>query len=328
MRIGMIGAGGIAAKLALTIAQMEGVTNYAIASRDLNRAEAFKQQYHFEKAYGSYESLMQDPEVDLVYIATPHSEHYRQMALALAYHKPVLCEKAFTANAKEAQDIIKKFEAKGVFLTEAIWTRYLPSRALINDLLKSDIIGKPYLVSANLCYPNKSHARLNDPHLAGGALLDMGIYPLTFALMIYQENPVAITAECHKSETGVDEATTMILHFKEGQQAILFTSMLGPSDRNGYVYGSKGYLEIINCNNPERLNVYDASHTLLKSVPIVEEINGYEYEIKECARCLKEHVIESPFIPHETTIKVMAIMDKMRRQMGIVYPFELDDKLN
>jgi predicted dehydrogenase len=322
MRIGMIGAGGIAAKLATTIAQMEGVSNYAIASRSLEKAEAFKGEHHFEKAYGSYEELMKDPLVDLVYIATPHSEHYRNMLLALTYHKPVLCEKAFTSNAKEARDIIARFEKEKVFLTEAIWTRYLPSRALINALLDSGVIGTPYLVSANLCYPNKSHTRLNDPSLAGGALLDMGIYPLTFALMVYQELPTSFLAQCKKSETGVDEATTMLLTFKEGQQAVLFTSMAGPSDRNGYVYGSKGYLEVINCNNPERLDVYDANHALVKSVPISEEINGYEYQIKECDRCLKKHLLESPFVPHQTTIDVMDIMDGMRKQMGIVYPFE------
>jgi predicted dehydrogenase len=322
MKVGMIGAGGIAAKLATTIAAMNGVMNYAIASRSLDKAEAFKTEHHFQKAYGSYEELMKDPEVDLVYIATPHSEHYRNMELALRYHKPVLCEKAFTVNAKQAEDICARFEKERVFLTEAIWTRYLPSRRLIADLLASGTIGEVYLVSANLCYPNKSHARLNDPALAGGALLDMGIYPLTFALMVYGENPTSFTAECKKSETGVDEVTTMILHFSQGQQAILFTSMAGPSDRNAYVYGSKGYLEVINCNNPECLNVYDANHALLQAIPVPKGISGYEYEVAECERCLTHGEIESPFVPHKTSIEVMKIMDEMRRQMGIIYPFE------
>lgn len=322
MRIGMIGAGGIASKLAETIAKMEGATNYAIASRSLEKAKQFQSDHHFQKAYGSYEELMRDPLVDLVYIATPHSEHYRNMELCLRYRKPVLCEKAFTANAKEARDILNRFEQANLFVTEAIWTRYLPSRKIISDLLKTGVIGDLYLVSANLCYPNKSHARLNDPALAGGALLDMGIYPLTFALMVYKTKPVSLFAQCTKSETGVDQATVMTLRFSKGQQAVLFTSMMGPSDRNGMIYGSKGYIEVINCNNPEQINIYDANHVLQNSLKVPPQISGYEYEIEECARCLKEKAIESPLIPHRTSLEVMEMMDEMRQQMGIVYPFE------
>jgi predicted dehydrogenase len=322
MKIGMIGAGGIAIKLADTIREMEGFENYAIASRTLEKAEAFKQTHAFMKAYGSYEELCQDPAVDLVYIATPHSEHLKNMELCLKYHKPVLCEKAFTGNAEQAKDILARFEAAHLFVTEAMWTRYLPSRKILNDLLASGVIGKPYLVDANLCYPNKAHARLNDPSLCGGALLDMGIYPLTFGLMVYEELPSQIYAQCKKSETGVDEATVGILTFREGQQAIAFTSMLGPADRNGHIYGDQGYIEVINCNNPERIDVYNANHELIRSLGVPSQISGYEYEILECARCLKEGLIESPAIPHKTTIDVMSIMDRMRQQMGIIYPFE------
>jgi predicted dehydrogenase len=322
MRIGMIGAGGIASKLAATIAQMKGVSNYAIASRSLEKAEAFKQANGFEKAYGSYEELVADPLVDLVYIATPHSEHYRNMELALRYHKPVLCEKAFTADLPQAADILSRFEQAKVFVAEAIWTRYLPSRKIIDDLLAKDVIGKPYLVSANLCYPNKNHPRLNDPSLAGGALLDMGIYPLTFALMIYHSNPSSLHAECRYSETGVDEATTMLLHFPEGQQAVLFTSMDGPSDRTGFVYGSKGYLEITNINNPEKIQVFNANHEGVATYSVPKQISGYEYEILECQACLKQGLLEPPSMPHQTTLEVMRMMDAMRQEMGIVYPFE------
>jgi predicted dehydrogenase len=322
MRIGMIGAGGIAGKLALTIAEMKDVENYAIASRSLEKAQEFQQTFHFKKAYGSYEELLQDPQVDLVYIATPHSEHYAEMELCLKYHKSVLCEKAFTANAKQAADILSRFEKEHLFVTEAIWTRYLPSRKIIDDILSSGILGDIYLVSANLCYPNKAHPRLTDPSLAGGALLDMGIYPLTFALMVYHTNPLTLHAECKKTETGVDEATTMILSFPGGKQALLFTAMDGPSDRNGYVYGSKGYLEVTNCNNPERLTVYNANHEIIQSYPLPKQISGYEYEIEECRRCLKQNLCESPFVPHHVSVEVMQMMDEMRKQMGIVYPFE------
>lgn len=322
MRVGMIGAGGIAKKLAATIAKMKGVENYAIASRSLEKAESFKQENGFHVAYGSYEELMADPKVDLVYIATPHSEHYKNMELALAYHKPVLCEKAFTANLSQAADILSRFEEAKLFVAEAIWTRYLPSRKIIDDLIGQDLIGEPYLVSANLCYPNKAHARLTDPSLAGGALLDMGIYPLNFALMVFHANPISIHAECTLTDTGVDEVTTMLLSFPGKKQAVLFTSMDGPSDRKGLIYGPKGYLETSNINNPEKISLYNSDHQCVKEYGVPPQINGYEYELLECQKCLEQGRLEPPSMPHKTTLEVMRMLDWMRQEMGIVYPFE------
>lgn len=322
MNIGIIGAGGIASKISNTLLQMEGFVTEAIASRDLERAVAFKEAHHFNKAYGSYEELMADPAVDLVYIATPHSEHYRNMLLALKYHKPVLCEKAFTANQKEAKDILGRFEEEKVFLAEAMWTRYLPSRKIIRDLVSANLIGKPYFLQANLFYPNKNHARLTDPTLAGGALLDMGIYPLTFALMAFEEEPSEFSAHCHYTASGVDELTTMRVEFSSGKSALLTTSMDGPSDRNGFIYGSEGYLQIININNPERIDLYDKNHALVQSSRVPPQISGYEYEFLEAKDCLEKGLLEPPSIPHATTLKVMGYLDEIRHQLNVVYPFE------
>jgi predicted dehydrogenase len=322
LNVGMIGAGGIAKKLAATIEKLDGFTNYAIASRSLDKATAFKNDNYFTKAYGSYEELMEDENVDLVYIATPHSEHHRNMLLALKHHKPVLDEKAFTTNAIEAKDIIERFEKENLFLTEAIWTRYMPSRKIIDDIIKENLIGKISLLEANLCYPNKSHARLNDPNLAGGALLDMGIYPLTFALMALGSYPDKVEATCLKSETGVDETTFMRLSFPSNVEAILYTSMDVSSDRTGYIYGDNGYIKVFNINNPEAIEVHAKDQSLVKRVEIKEDVNGYEYELYACKKALEEGELECPEIPHSDIIKVMELLDEIRRKIDLRYPFE------
>lgn len=322
MNVGMLGAGGIAISMAKTIEKIPSSVNYAIASRSLEKAQAFQREHGFAKAYGSYEELVRDPAVDLVYIATPHSEHFKNMELCLRYHKPVLCEKAFTANEVQAKTILSAFEKEKVFVTEAIWTRYLPARKILADLLSTEVIGKPYLLEANLCYPNKNHARLTDPSLAGGALLDMGIYPLNFALMVFGDQVEKVYASCKYTDTGVDEATTMIVDFTQGRKAVLFTSMDGPSDRSGYLYGSKGYLQVININNTERIDVFNADHQRANSIEIPRGISGYEWEVYATMEALKNHALECPEMSHKETIFVMSLMDEMRRQMGIIYPFE------
>ncbi|MCI2069453.1 MAG: Gfo/Idh/MocA family oxidoreductase [Bacilli bacterium] len=322
MKIGIIGAGGIASKMAATIKAIDGMENYAIASRSLEKAEQFKKQQGFQKAYGSYEELCQDTNVDLVYIATPHSEHYKNMELALKYHKPVLCEKAFTANAKQAEDIISRFETSGVFLTEAIWTRYMPSRKTLDNLLASGLIGEPYLIYASLCYPIKNHARLVDPALAGGALLDVGVYPINFASMAFSSFPTNIYASCTLSETKVDETDTLIFDFPNNKKAVLAASMDGPSDRRGIIYGTKGYIEVININNTERIDVFDPLHNLIQSIKVPFGISGYEWELFACSEALKENKLECPEMTHKDTLKIMKVLDECRRQMGIIYPFE------
>ena len=153
MNIGFIGAGRIANTLASTMARMEDVNLYAVAARDLGRAEAFAQKYGFDRAYGSYEEMLCDPQVELVYIATPHSHHAEHMKLCIAHGKNVLCEKAFTLNADQAREVAALAKEKGVYVAEAIWTRYMPSRQLINDVLASGVIGRVTALSANLCYP-------------------------------------------------------------------------------------------------------------------------------------------------------------------------------
>ena len=180
IKIAILGAGSIARQMAYTISNMDNVDAYAVAARDFERAEKFAKEYGFEKAYGSYEAMLKDENVDLVYIATPHSHHYEHSMLCLNHGKHVLCEKAFTANAKQAEEVLKLAESKKLLITEAIWTRYMPMAKTLNEVIQSGIIGEVTSLTANLGYVIKDIPRLIEPKLSGGALLDVGIYTINF----------------------------------------------------------------------------------------------------------------------------------------------------
>lgn len=226
MKIGILGPGNIAEKMAYTINHMKDAQCYAVASRDLERAKAFAEKFDIPKAYGSYEELAKDPDVELIYIAVPHSHHYMYMKMCLEHGKPVLCEKAFTANAAQAKEILELSKEKGVFVGEAIWTRYMPSRKIIDDAIAAGKIGEVNFVTANLGYNIQHVRRLTDPELAGGALLDVGIYPLSFIAMILGDEVASITSSCVKTETGVDAQNAIVLTYKNGKMAIAHSGML------------------------------------------------------------------------------------------------------
>ena len=184
MKVGILGAGRIAATMAKTLNGMKEAEAYAVASRSPEKAEEFARKNHVEKAYGSYEEMLADEEVELVYIATPHSHHLEHGKLCISYGKPVLCEKSFTANAAQARELLDYAAEKKVFITEAIWTRYMPSRKMIDDIIASGELGEIKMISANLGYELTDKERMLRPDLAGGALLDVGVYTLNFASMV------------------------------------------------------------------------------------------------------------------------------------------------
>jgi len=323
MNIGILATGGIAHKMAKTLSEMDGVTKYAVASRTKEKANAFKDEMGFEKAYGNYEALCKDPNVDLVYIASPHSEHYENMKLCIQYHKPILCEKAFCLNSKQAEEILNLAKEENVFVAEAMWTRYMPSRRIIDKILDSNAVGEIYLVVANLGYSIKSHPRLVNPTLGGGSLLDVGVYPITFTQMVYKEHPIKIDAHCTYTETGVDETDSYTLTYKNNKQAFLYASMDGISDRTGYIYGSKGYIKVININNPSRIEVYlDQSETPSEVYAVPEQISGYEYQVEECIDSIKNNKLECVSMPQIETLKMMSILDEIRGILNIKYPGE------
>lgn len=218
LKMAIMGAGSIANKMAATITKMENVEAYAIAARDLDRAEDFAKKYGFTKAYGSYEEMLNDPEVELVYIATPHSHHYKCVKMCLEANKHVLCEKSFTVNEEQAREILRMAEEKNLLLTEAIWTRYMPSRNMINKIIEDGMIGEVTSLSANLGYELSSIKRIWDPKLAGGALLDVGVYLVNFAIMVLGDEIESIHSEA-VFKNGVDMIDNINMIFKGGKTA-------------------------------------------------------------------------------------------------------------
>lgn len=265
---------------------------------------------------------MRDEEVELVYIATPHSEHYENARLCIRHKKPVLCEKAFTANAKQAKELLDYAKKEKVFITEAMWVRYLPMLQTIRAELADGVIGTPTMLTANLGYLISEVPRLQRPDLAGGALLDVGVYPINFARMIFGDRIVKISSACTYTDSGVDEQDSITLIYEDGKVAQLAASMLGLSDRRGTIYGTKGFMVIENINNFESLTVYDTGYRPVKTIERPEQISGYEYEVEACIRALSEGKLECEEMPHEETLRVMELMDGLREEWGVKFPFE------
>lgn len=326
MNLGILGAGSIATHMARTIRQMNEsgdhtVSLYAVGAREEARAQAFARDNGVAWSYGSYEELLSDPAVDLVYIATPHSHHYGHIRLCASYGKHILCEKAFTVTARQAAEAIRFARDNKVLVTEAIWTRYQPMRAILQDTLASGLIGTPRMLTANLCYAVSDRARIVTPALAGGALLDVGVYGLNFAEMVFGRAD-QIQGSCVKSDRGVDLSDQITLTWRDGRVAVITAAVNAISDRYGVIYGTRGYLMVENINNPQSLRVFDQDHQLVKEVACPPQLTGYEYEVSETARCIAAGELECPSMPHEETIHMMEVMDHLRAQMGVCYPCE------
>lgn len=327
-KIAIMGTGNIAGIMAQTIKKMKNVKCYAVASRDLNRANSFAKKYGVKKAYGSYEEMVMDSKIDLVYIATPHSEHYQNMKLCIENGRAVLCEKAFTANARQAEEIFELAREKGVFVTEAMWTRYMPMLSTIRGILSSGMIGVPSMLTCNLGYHLVNIPRMMEPALAGGALLDLGVYTINFASMMFGADVTRINSSCSMTPTGVDASDSITMTFRDGKMAVLNSTMLGMSDRRGIIYGTSGYMEIENINNFEAVTVYDRNRKVIKSVKAPKQISGYEYEVMSSLNAIERGQIECWEMPHAETLRIMHIMDDLRQAWGIVYPFEEDETVD
>lgn len=331
INVAILGAGAIAIHMAETLTKMAGderyaslINRYAVATRnDAERARAFATENGFDTSYGSYEELMADPEVDLVYIATPHALHAEQAIACMRAGKNVLVEKSFTGNGKQARKVIEVSDETKMLCTEAIWTRYMPSRQMILDIIESDEIGKVHGITANLAYPVSGKARMTDPDMAGGALLDLGVYPLNFIRMA---NPGAeiksLNSSCSLTEAGVDEQLSGTLWFDNGVMGVMSASMYSVGDSQGIVWGEKGFLVVHNINNPESIDVCGPDHKVIRTLTVPEQLTGYEYQVVDSAKAILAGKTECDAMPHEETIAVMDIMDALRNQWGEVFPFE------
>ena len=329
IRVGIIGAGWIAHKMAQALAPLSDAEVLAIASRSEQKAREFADEYGIERAYGSYEELVSAPDVDLVYVATPHSHHYPHARLALEHDKPVLVEKAFTANAREAEELLRIAKEREVFITEAIWTRYMPLSLKVKELMASGIIGEPRILTATLCYMMEQKERIVRLDLCGGALLDLGVYVLNFARMYFGTDIVRTVTNCHLGDFGkfangakVDMMESISLSYADGRMANLQAGCLTLNDRQGIISGTDGYIRVDNVNCPELIEVWRNYELVERIERPADMVNGYEYQVLECKRCLEEGLLESPMMPHDETLAIMRQMDELRQEWGVHYPMD------
>lgn len=322
-KVGIMGAGKIAGTIADTLNRLEAFEPYAVASRDIEKANAFGEEYDIEKRYGSYEELVADPEVELIYIATPHSHHAEQAKMCIEAGKPVLVEKAFSYNAATAEEVLKLSEQKNVFAGEAMWIRFMPMYQALAEYVKNGAIGQINNITCSLGYDLRHIERLVKPELAGGALLDLGVYPLNFIAMMYGKPPATLASTCMRLETGVDAQEVLQINFNGGQSATAFVTMMYKADNGAKLYGSKGYIEIDNINCPEAVRIYSGDGRLVSDVKQPErQINGYEYEFIAARDAIILGKYECEEMPHAETIRILQLTDSLRKSWKLTFPME------
>ena len=319
---GILGPGGIARAFATDLKTLAGHSVAAVGSRTLSNAEEFVSTFG-GKAYGSYEELVADESVDAIYVATPHPAHKENVIAALNAGKPVLCEKPFAVNAQEAQEMVAAAVANNVALMEAMWSRFLPHYALVREIVASGILGKILTVHADhgQRLADQNIPRLVDPLLAGGALLDLGIYPVSFAHMILG-NPTKITASGVLTDRGVDGQTSMIFDYASGAQAVLNTTMLEQTPCRAVVAGVNGWLEIdrvFYAPTSMRVTLFDGT---VKQYPNTYVGHGIREQADEFKQLVLSGKQQSEILNWKDTVDIMKTLDTVRSQIGLRYPFE------
>lgn len=320
---GIIGPGSIAHKFAKAIQNTSQNTVVAVASRSLDRANEFAAQYQIAKVYESYESLIVSKEVDAVYIATPHPWHFAPAAFALKNGVAVLCEKPITVNAKETAELIQLSKQNNVFLMEAMWTRCFPIMIEIKEILKKQLLGELVSANAKFCFAIKERnelSRLLNPDLAGGALLDVGVYLASISHYFFGK-PIKVIGTAKIGKTTVDEDNEFEFIYNNGLKIKMASSVIRDEENSFEIYGTKGSLKIHNPFwRPEKYTLITEGNPKIKVFG--NGGNGFEYEIDETARCLRLGLIESPIIKHQDSLEVIQILDTLRQQWNLKYPFE------
>ncbi len=322
-RWGIISTGNIAKQFARGLSALPDAELAAVASRSQETADTFGDQFQVERRYDSYEALVADPRIDAIYVGTPHSFHRENTLMCLQAGKPVLCEKPFAINASQAQEMVDVARERQVFLMEAMWTRFTPVFVHLRDLLARRVIGDVQLILADFGFRTRFNpeGRLFKPELGGGALLDVGVYPVSLASMVLGA-PERISSMAHLGETGVDENAAMILGYPTGALAVLSTAIRTNTPQVAIINGTEGRITIHSrWWVPTRLTieVYDRETTEI-DLPMVG--NGYNYEAAEVARCVRAGKTESDVMPLDETLAVMRTLDEIRDQWGLKYPME------
>lgn len=323
IRWGILATGTIANKFATGLLALDDVEIAAVGSRSQEGAESFGAKFDIPRRYAGYEALAADPDVDAIYIGTPHSFHKENALLCLAHGKAVLCEKPFTINAAEAREVIGFAREKGVFLMEAMWTRYLPLIQEAKRRIEAGEIGELRMITADFGYRAgfNPQSRAFDPALGGGGLLDVGIYPLSLASMLLgKEERIASLAEL--GETGVDEQAAMILGYPRGELAVLHTGVRTTTVQEAIIMGTDGWLRIhAPWWVPTQMTIKKPGRDP-ETIEVPFHGNGYNYEAAEVGRCLREGLQESDVMPLDETLALMETMDAIRAQWGMRYPMD------
>ncbi|GAC1372769.1 MAG: Gfo/Idh/MocA family oxidoreductase [Hymenobacter sp.] len=319
----ILGLGNIAHKFAADLARVPQARLHAVASRSLPKAQAFAAAFDVPHAVGSYEELLAVPGIDVVYIATPHSEHCAHALLCLRAGLPVLCEKAFARNAAQARQMVRVAREQRVFLMEAMWTRFFPAVAHALDLVRAGAIGevKHLVADFGFAAPFDPQGRLFNPALAGGSLLDVGIYPL-FISHLFLGEPTAVRAVSTPTGTGVDGSCAMALAYAEGATARLFSTVEAPTDNQCILYGTQGQLRLTGrFHAPDGVWVQRLGQEA-QVVAYEKDGYGYHYEAAHVQACLAQGLEESPLLPLAVSLQLMELLDAVRDQIGLRYPGE------
>ncbi len=326
IRWGILGTGNIARKFATGLSALPDAELIAVGSRAQDSADSFGAQFKAPRRYDSYAALAHDPDVDVVYVATPHSLHCANTLLCLEAGKAVLCEKPFAINATEAQLMIAAARARGLFLMDAVWTRFLPTLAQVREWLAAGEIGEVRMVHADFGFRADfdPEGRLFNPGLGGGALLDVGVYTVQLASMVFGGPPTQIAAMATMSQTGVDEQAALLFGYDGGRLAQLTCATRTTTHHEASIFGTAGRIRL---HTPWwRGTGVSLFHRPVQAADIALDLphssNGYEYEAAEVMACLRAGRLESAIMPLDETLSIMQTLDAVRAQWGLKYPME------
>ena len=319
---GILSTGHISKKFADALALLPDAVLAAVASRDLETAKNFAEKYNVPKAYGTYEELAADPDIDVIYIGTPHTFHLENSVMCMRKGKAVLCEKALTINAAEAREMVRVAREQNLFLMEAMITRHVPLIKKVLAWIREGRIGEVRMVRASRCargvFP--PGARQMNPELGGGSLLDVGVYVISFASMIFQKSPLETVGIGHIGDWESDEQGVAILKYGNGEIADLSFALRTAAVNEAYIFGTEGYIKIDDVFAvPTKASLFvNKVEVEVLEEPIIG--NALNYEAEEVMRCLKLGLKESPFMPMDESVQIMEIMDNIRKPWGLVYP--------
>ena len=320
---GILGCGNIADAFATDLKTCKNAELEAVASKTEGKAKKFSTKFNVKSFYDNYESLVNNPNVDVIYIATTHNFHHENALLCLNHEKHVLCEKSFTLNATQAEELINTARKNKLFLMEAMWTRFFPCLVKLRELLEEKILGEIKSFRADFCERMKlvPEGRFLNPNLGGGALLDVGIYPISFASMVYKKSPSIIKSSAYIGKTGIDEYSSYLFEYENGETAMLSSSGIYNAPYTTYIYGTKGYIKIPNFFHPSKM-ILKLERGDPRRIKVSYKAKGYNYEAIEVMNCINNRKLESDVMPLDETLKIMKTMDTLRSQWGLKYPEE------